>query len=76
MRASLVDRIEALDHWLRARAKTTPVCRRFITVSGVGPITALAIWASIDDQARFTRSRDLCAYFGLTPRRHASGEMN
>ena len=76
MRASIVDRIEALDYRLRARAKTTPVCRRFITVPGVGPITALAIWASIDDQARFTRSRDVGAYFGLTPRRYASGEMN
>ena len=49
MRASVVERIEALDGRLRVRAKSTPVCRRFITVPGVGPITALAIWASIDD---------------------------
>ena len=64
MRASVVERIEALDGRLRVRAKTTPVCRRFITVPGIGPITALAIWASIDDQARFARSRDVGAYFG------------
>ena len=47
-----------------------------MTVPGVGPITALAVWAGIDDQARFARSRDVGAYFGLTPRRYASGEMN
>ena len=76
MRSSVVERIEALDRGLRARARTTPVCRRLITVPGVGPITALAIWSSIDDQTRFARSRDVGAYFGLTPRRYASGEMN
>ena len=76
MRSSVVERIEALDRGLRGRARTTPVCRRLITVPGVGPITALAIWSSIDDLARFARSRDVGAYFGLTPRRYASGEMN
>ena len=76
MRTSVVERIEALDRRLRTRARTTPVCRRLITVPGVGSITALAIWSSIDDQARFARSRDVGAYFGLTPQRYASGEMN
>jgi transposase len=42
MRASIADRIEALDGRLRAWARCTPLCRRFITVPGVGPITALA----------------------------------
>ena len=75
MRARVVERIGGLDGRLRARAKTTLVCRRLITVPGGGPITALAIWASIDDQARFARSRDVGAYFGLTPRRYASGGL-
>jgi transposase len=43
------------------------MCRRFTTVPGVGPITALAVWAGIDDAARFARSRDVGTYFGLTP---------
>lgn len=76
MRADVVERIAGLDAKLRARARTTPVCRRFMTVPGVGPITALAVWASIDDAARFARSRDVGAYFGLTPRRYASGEVD
>ena len=50
--------------------------RRFMTAPGVGPITALAFKATIDDPARFARSRSVGAYVGLTCRRHASGEVD
>src|SRR5258708_28307012 len=50
--------------------------RRFMTVLGIGPITALAFKATIDDPARFARSRSVGAYVGLTTRRHASGEID
>jgi transposase len=45
-------------------------------LSNIGPITALAFCAAIDEPARFRRSRSVGAYFGLTPRRHASGEVD
>ena len=32
--------------------------------------------AAVDDPARFRRSRDVGAHFGLTPRRHQSGETD
>jgi transposase len=47
-----------------------------MTVPGIGPINALAFQAAIDDPTRFRRSRSVGAYFGLTPRRHASGEVD
>ena len=50
--------------------------RQFMTVPGVGPITALAFKATIDDPARFARSRSVGAYVGLTCRRHASGQVD
>lgn len=50
--------------------------RRSMTVPGVGPITALAFRSAIDEPARFQRSRSVGAYLGLTPRRHASGEVD
>ncbi|MCP5091083.1 MAG: IS110 family transposase [Gammaproteobacteria bacterium] len=46
------------------------------TVPGIGPITALAFYSTIDDPDRFQRSRNVGAYVGLTPRRHASGEVD
>jgi len=39
-------------------------------------MTALAYLSGIDEPNRFTRSRTVGAYLGLTPRRHASGEVD
>ncbi len=47
-----------------------------MTVPGIGPLTALAYRATIDDPTRFARSRNVGAYVGLTPRRFASGEVD
>ncbi len=47
-----------------------------MTVPGVGPITALAFAAAIDDPSRFKKSRDVGAYLGLVPQRHQSGEID
>lgn len=49
------------------------VCRRFMAIPGVGPVTALSFVTAIDDPQRFRRSRDVAAYFGLTSRRWQSG---
>ena len=46
------------------------------TCAWIGPITALAFKATIDDPARFARSRSVGAYIELTSRRHASGEID
>jgi len=49
------------------------LARRFMQIPGVGPVTALNFIAAIDDPARFRRSRDVAAYFGLTSKRWQSG---
>ena len=49
------------------------LCRRFMQIPGVGPVTALSFMTAIDDPSRFRRSRDVAAYFGLTSRRWQSG---
>jgi len=49
------------------------LCRRFLDIPGVGPITALSFATAIDDPHRFRRSRDAAAYFGLTGKRWQSG---
>ena len=52
------------------------VCRRFTTIPGVGPVTALAFKTTIDDPHRFTRSRTVGAHFGLAPERFQSGTID
>ncbi len=49
------------------------LCRRFMAIPGVGPVTALTFATAIDDPTRFRRSRDVAAYFGLTSKRWQSG---
>jgi len=69
--------IADLDRKLLSLTRGHQDSRRLMTVPGIGPITALAFCAAIDDPARFRRSRSVGAYFGLTPpRRHASGEVD
>ena len=68
--------VSELDRKVMKLARHDAQVHRFMTVPGVGPITALAFKATIDDPARFARSRSVGAYVGLTSRRHASGEID
>jgi transposase len=51
-----------------------PEMERLMQVNGVGPITAAAFILTLEDPKRFTKSRKVGAYVGLTTRRHQSGE--
>ena len=68
--------IADFDRKLLALARGNEDSRRSMTVPGIGPITALAFHSAIDEPTRFKRSRSVGAYLGLTPRRHASGEID
>ncbi len=68
--------IAGLTRRLLAMARDNDESRRLMTVPGIGPITALAFHSAIDEPTRFRRSRSVGAYFGLTPRRFASGEID
>ena len=75
-RNAVEQQVSELDRKVMNLARHDAQVQRFITVPGVGPITALAFKATIDDPARFARSRSVGAYVGLTSRRHASGEID
>ncbi|ODT65310.1 MAG: IS110 family transposase [Pelagibacterium sp. SCN 63-23] len=53
-----------------------PVCRRLMTVPGVGAVVALTYRATVDQPQRFVHSRAVGAHVGLTPRSHQSGEID
>ncbi|PJN92997.1 IS110 family transposase, partial [Amaricoccus sp. HAR-UPW-R2A-40] len=48
--------IKVLDRRLMAVARANPTARLFMTVPGVGVITALSVASSFDDASRFKRS--------------------
>ena len=65
-----------LHKLLLKNVRASKVCRRLLSVPGVGPVVALTYVTGIDDPARFARSRDLGPHFGLIPRKYASGEID
>jgi transposase len=75
-RRAIEEQVGDLDRKVGRLARHDEQVRRFMTVPGVGPITALCFKATIDDPTRFKRSRSVGAYVGLTTRRHASGEVD
>lgn len=68
--------ISGFDRRILELARDDEVCRLLMTRMGVGPIVAFTFRAGLDDPHRFRRSRDVGAYFGLTPRRYQSGAMD
>ncbi|WP_340316155.1 transposase [Rhizorhabdus argentea] len=65
-----------LDKKVRDLARADAAVQRFMTVPGVGAVTALAYRHTIDDPGRFGSAQTVGAYLGLTPRRHESGDTD
>jgi transposase len=74
--ATMGDQLARLTKQVLDITRQEEVCRRLMSVPGVGPITALAFRATIDRPERFRRSRDVGAHLGLTPARYQSGETD
>jgi len=55
---------------------TDPRAKRLQTIPGVGPRTAEAILAILDDSGRFPNGKQVGAYIGLAPRQYQSGQTN
>jgi transposase len=74
--AGLKQQILCLDRELMGYAKESEICRRLMTIPGIGVLTAVAFITAIDDPAKFAKSSSVGAYLGLTPRRYQSGEAD
>jgi transposase len=73
VRRAIFDGYAKLHRVLLQVVQHDPICRRLMTVPGVGPVASLSFKVGVDNPQRFTRSRTVGAHFGLTPRRHQSG---
>lgn len=75
-RAMIMREVADIEKLIRRIVRCNPVCRRLMSIPGVGPMNALAFVSAIDNPHVFRRSRDVGAFFGLTPRKYASGEID
>ena len=76
VRQVLREQLGILHRRLLAVVRDDDVCRRLMTVPGVGPVVALTYRATVDVPARFRNSKAVGAVFGLTPSKYQSGEID
>src|ERR1700674_5139552 len=69
----LREQTAVFDKAVRTLAKNDPTCRLLMSVPGIGVVTVLAYVNTVEDPARFARSRSGGAHIGLTPRQYKSG---
>jgi len=76
VRRVLRQQLALLHKMVLDQVRSDRLCRRLMTVPGVGPIVALTFRATVYQPQRFARSKAVGAHFGLTPRRFQSGETD
>jgi transposase len=59
---------------LELLAAQDPRVRQLMSAPGIGPVTAVAFVATLDEVGRFRDAHQVAAYLGLTPREYSSGE--
>src|SRR4029450_6138078 len=70
------EQLGILQRRVLAVVRDDEVCRRLMTIPGVGPVVALTYRATVDVPARFRNSKAVGAVFGLTPAKYKSGETD
>ena len=75
-RAALWSEFTRLHREMLRIARQDHVCRRLMSAPGVGALVAITYRSAADEPGRFTKSRTVGAYFGLTPKKYQSGETD
>ena len=68
------EQVSILHRRLLVIVRDDDVCRRLMTIPGVGPVVALTYRVTVDVPARFRNSKSVGAVLGLTPAKYQSGE--
>jgi transposase len=66
--------IKSADRRITAFAQADPIVALLATAPSVGPLTASAVVATIDDVTRFSSAHQFEAFLGLVPGERSSGE--
>lgn len=69
----LDERIAAYDGRIKRLCQEDARSQKLIALPGVGPLTATAIVAAVNDGTQFKKARQMAAHIGLTPYEHSTG---
>jgi transposase len=72
----LLREFKRFEKRVRAAARDDARVRLLMSAPGVGAIVGLTYVAAVDDPRRFKSSKEVGPHFGLTPKRHQSGERD
>jgi len=75
MITGLTEELARADQRFTSLAAANPDVARLMTVPAIGPITATAYVAALDDATRFARAGQVASYLGLVPGEYSSGEQ-
>lgn len=70
---NLREDIKFLDKEIGALVRQNETCCRLTKMEGVGPISAILLFASLGTGEAFRNGREFSAYIGLTPKQFSSG---
>jgi transposase len=71
----LTEQLRRIDAHIAADATGDPTIARLMTFPAIGPVTASAFVAAVDDVTRFQHAGQVANYFGLVPSEYSSGEQ-
>ncbi|HSW12712.1 MAG TPA: IS110 family transposase [Solimonas sp.] len=71
----LQGRIASVERQLESVSRENPVIEHLRDISGIGLLTATALYASANDAQHYRSGRHLASWLGLTPREHSSGNV-
>lgn len=74
--AATMEQLQVYDRAAIRHARDDATARHLMTAPGVGTIVVLGYMTGVETPARFSRSTSVGAYFGMTPKRYQSGEVD
>jgi len=75
-RAALCREFDQLHREMLRIVRDDEICRRLMTIPGVGPLVAITFKSAIDNPDRIAKSKTVGALFGLVPKKYQSGERD
>jgi len=66
-------RVAEFDRDIAQHAKSSAPAQRLVALSGVGPLTASAVVATVSNAQDYRNGRQFAAWLGLVPRQYSSG---
>ncbi|MGI9508753.1 MAG: IS110 family transposase [Geminicoccaceae bacterium] len=75
-RSVLHREFQGFERKVRSLARRDDRAKLLMSAPGVGVLVSLTYASAIDDPARFKRSKQVGAHFGMTPKRYQSGEKD